>query len=301
MVHTVHPVAGEDPGGVLDVVLGVVALSDGVQLEELAAEVLVGGLLRRAGVVQRDAHGGVGDGVDEHLVEPSERVGADDLAVVGAVQEHPVVVEGDVEVVLPELGHHLQHLTVGVDAPQQAPAGVVRHLRPAALDLGLVPLPDAGRVEVDRDPPRLERVGLGVGDRCGVQLGLEPRLGAAGVPHLGVQGGRDAVAEPAGQVQRGSGRQRRGREARLDGRFNRGVDGGLDRRVHGRLDRRVDGRVHGRLDRRVHGRLARAAGSECSSAAPGDCGACTGAGDGRCGSCAAGTGGSACTCGGGPG
>ena len=43
--------------------------------------------------------------------------------------------------VLPELGHHLQHLPLGVDAAQQAPTGVVLHRLPAPLGLGLVALP----------------------------------------------------------------------------------------------------------------------------------------------------------------
>ena len=189
----------------------------------------LGDLPRRPGVVQRDAHGGMGDGRDEHLVEPPERVAVQELAVVGAIGEDAGVVEGHVEVVLPELGHHLQHLPLGVDAAQQAPTGVVLHRLPAPLGLGLVALPDGGGVEVDRGPPRLERTRLRVGDGGGVQLGLEPGLGAAGGRHLLMEAGREAVGEPVRQVQRGRGRQRRGdRLGRFDGRGDRRVDGRID-------------------------------------------------------------------------
>ena len=208
----VDAVAGEDPGRGLHVVLGVAAAAQRVQLEELATEVLVGRALGRGRVVERDAHGRVRDRRRRASRRSGRARGCGELAVGGAVGEHAVVVDRHVEVVLPELGHHLEHLAAGEDASQQAPAGVILHRLPAALGPRLVALPDRGGVEVDRGPPAVQRVGLVVGDRGRVELPLEPRLGAAGRPHLVVQRRGRAVGEAVGQVTRRDGRQRQARE-----------------------------------------------------------------------------------------
>ena len=61
--------AGERPGGLADVALGIVPNAQGEQLEELAGEVLVGLLLLAGRSVEPDEHGRVGD----HGFEQSRR------------------------------------------------------------------------------------------------------------------------------------------------------------------------------------------------------------------------------------
>ena len=100
--------AGEDPGGVLDVVLGVGADADGVQLEQLAAEVLVGVLGGGVAVVEVDQHRRVGDGGEQDVLVAAEGVGAQRLAVRTAEEVRRLAVQRHVEVVLPELRHHLR-------------------------------------------------------------------------------------------------------------------------------------------------------------------------------------------------
>ena len=220
-------VAGQDPRGRLDVVLGVVAAADGVQLEQLAAEVLVGRVLRRVRVVEADAHGRVGDRGDQHLVEAAEGVGADGAAVVGAEPEDAVVVDRHVQVVLEELGHRLQQLPLRAHPAEQAPALVVGHRRPGLAGHRLLVRPHRRRVPGEPRPPALEGVGRLVADRRRRQLGVEPGLDGRVPAHLLEQGRCHPVGEPAGQVQREQGRQpvgggrlvvRTGRRRRAAGR-----------------------------------------------------------------------------------
>ena len=200
-------VARQDPRGRLDVVLGVVAAADGVQLEQLAAEVLVGRHLRRVRVVEADAHGRVWDGGDQHLVEATQSVRADGAAVVGAEAEHAVVVDRNVQVVLEELGHRLQQLPPRAHPAQQAPALVVGHRRPGLAGHRLVVRPHRRRVPGEPRPPALEGVARLVADRGRRQLGVEPGL-EGGIPgHLLEQRRCHPVGEPAGQVQGEAGRQ----------------------------------------------------------------------------------------------
>ena len=200
-------VAGQDPRGRLDVVLGVVAAADGVQLEQLAAEVLVGGVLRRVRVVEADAHGRVGDRGDQHLVEAAEGVGADGAAVVGAEPEDAVVVDRHVQVVLEELGHRLQQLPPRAHPAEQAPALVVGHRRPRLAGHRLLVRPHRRCVPGEPRPPALEGVAPGSLIVAGAQLGVEPRLDGRVPAHLLEQGRCHPVGEPAGQVQREQGRQ----------------------------------------------------------------------------------------------
>ena len=149
----VDPPAGEDPGRVLDVRLGEVALTDRVQLEQLATEVLVGARRGRRGVVQVDAHRRVGRRGEQQVAEPPERPRADRVAVRHAVGEDAVRGDGHVEVVLPELRHHLEHLAARPHPPHQRPAHVVLHHHPARLDLALRALPQVERGAAQRRPP----------------------------------------------------------------------------------------------------------------------------------------------------
>ena len=179
-------------------VLGVVALPDGVALEELAAEVLVGVPLGGLGLVQVDEHRGVGDRPDQQVGEPAQRVLADLVAVRRAVGELGVAVDRDVEVVLPELGHHLQHRPARPDPALQRAPLVVRHHLPAALHAGDLALPQLRGGVRQLRPPGVDLLGGTVVDRGRLQLALEPRAATAGLAH----GLRQVGRQPVGEAQR---------------------------------------------------------------------------------------------------
>ena len=173
---------GEDARGGVDVVLVVAAVdADRVQLEQLASVVLVGGVLRRLRVVQVEQHRRVLGRGQQHVLVLAERVLADDLAVVEVAAVPRVAGAGDVEVVRPELGHHLEQLPL---APERAPDGRVEqvlHDLPAEVvqpqvvglrpELGVPHLQDR---PLQPGEVREHRVGDAVADRRGVELLLEP-------------------------------------------------------------------------------------------------------------------------------
>ena len=134
------PVAREDARGGLDVALLERPHADGVQLEQLTSEVLARVVLGRVGTVEVDQHRGMDDRVLQHLVEASQGVLADDIAVARPPRELRVTVGRDVEVVLPELRHHLQHRPRRDQPSHQQPTPVVVHhpiAAPGARDLQL--------------------------------------------------------------------------------------------------------------------------------------------------------------------
>ena len=96
------PYAGEDAGGVLDVGLVVPRVHpDRVQLEELAALVLVGRVLRRVAVVEVGQHRRVAGDAPQEVLEASERLAADRVLVAGARLVRAVVGDRHVEQVAP--------------------------------------------------------------------------------------------------------------------------------------------------------------------------------------------------------
>ncbi len=139
-----------------------------MQLEQLAALVLVGVLLVGHGVAEVDAHRRVDrDGLQQRL-ERAQRPRPDRFAVVHAPGVDAVGADRHVEVVLPELRHGLEHLALAHHPPQQQPVLVVGHDLPAA---------DLAAVVLGRDPPtattsgrepRAERVAGGVGHAAGL-------------------------------------------------------------------------------------------------------------------------------------
>ena len=104
--------AGERLRRPADVALEVAARdADGVQLEDLATEVLVGGALGRRRVVELEQHRRVLGGRDEHVGVAAQGVLADDVDV-EAVRAVPRLAPGGGhdEVVGPEVDHHLEQL-----------------------------------------------------------------------------------------------------------------------------------------------------------------------------------------------
>ena len=196
----VHAPAGEDAGGVLDVVLVVGADPDGVQLEQLAAQVLVRVLGGGVAVVEVDEHRRVRHGGEQDVLVPAEGLRAEGLAVRAAEEVCRLAVQRHVEVVLPELRHQLEDLTVGEDPAHQHVALVVLAHAEGAHHAHLVLGPHALRALVERRPPALELVGEAVRDRARGQLPLPPRARTTRGADLGRELRRDAVAEAGDQV-----------------------------------------------------------------------------------------------------
>ena len=96
----VDPVPGEDAGGTLHVGLVEGPDADGVQLQQLPGEVLVGVVLGGVRAVEVDQHRRVGDRRRQQLVEAAQGVLADHVAVPRPPGELGVTVGGDVEQVL---------------------------------------------------------------------------------------------------------------------------------------------------------------------------------------------------------
>ena len=192
------PVAREDARRGLDVAFLERSYADRVQLEQLTSEVLARVVLGRVGAVEVDQHGGMDDRVVQHLVEASQGVLADDIAVARPPRELGVTVGRDVEVVLPELRHHLQHRPRRDQPSHQQPTSVVVHhpvAGPGARDLQL---PQRRRPQVQVWPPVGQVVGRAVVRRG--QLVVEPGTRTTGGAHLLRQRGRQGVGEPRDQV-----------------------------------------------------------------------------------------------------
>ena len=180
----------------------------------------------------------MGDGAHEQVGELPERVLADVVAVRRPVGELRVAVDRDVEVVLPELGHHLEHRSVGAHPSLQHPPLVVVHHLPAGLLLADLPLPQLGGRVRQLGPPGVDLADLLVGDAARLELALEPRRPAARLAHVARELGRQAVGEAGHQVPVGLAQQRRsvvllatGGVRRVDGRRDgdgRGREGTAD-------------------------------------------------------------------------
>jgi hypothetical protein len=124
--------AGQQPRGRLDHRLRVAGVdADGVQLEQLARVVLVRCVAVAVGVVEVGEHRRVPRRRDEHVAELSERVPADDLRV-EEVTRRPDVRRraGDVEVVGPEVDHHLEQLALGPGGAGDVCVAQVEHRVP---------------------------------------------------------------------------------------------------------------------------------------------------------------------------
>ncbi len=133
LVRLADAPAGEAPGHLADVVLGVSAVdAERVQLEQLAGVVLVEpqlpalrgseALAGRGPVVEVEEHRRVVGHRAEQVAEGAEEVGADRVALVGRDQPpHRPLVRRDVEVVEPEVDQRLLELAPalgGADEPR---------------------------------------------------------------------------------------------------------------------------------------------------------------------------------------
>ncbi len=156
----VDRVAGQEHGRRLDHRLRVARrATDGVQLQQLAALVLVRLALHRLPVVEVGAHRRMQRAGDEQVLEPAERVAADGGVVVVAVDPGAVMAHGDVHVVGPELGHGLEHGPLGVDPAQDAPVPEVVAVLPRLLAGARV-----GRCLLGRRAPQVREPAVDVGD-----------------------------------------------------------------------------------------------------------------------------------------
>ncbi len=108
-----------------------------MQLEKLAAVILVGGTSARAAVREVIEHRRAGGDRLEEVAEIAERVAADHLAVVRGQRHRDLVarIGIDVEVVVPEARQHLAQLPAAV---HRAEDGRRRHLLARAAALGAV-------------------------------------------------------------------------------------------------------------------------------------------------------------------
>src|SRR5262249_22115524 len=170
-----HRPPGEAARGLHDVGLGGAAVRpERVELQQLARVVLVGAFARRrtpvGTAVEVPEHRRAQRGGGDQVTKSPQRMAANHLAVVGRLEPGALALARvDVEVVAPELDHHLPELPSRVRGAEDARAGKPRE---RALRLPLVELTE-----------RLAE-------------GLEPSEGA---PHLrGVLArGRELLLEPA--------------------------------------------------------------------------------------------------------
>jgi hypothetical protein len=194
-----------------------------VQLEELAAVILVGRTAARGAVVEIDQHGGTGRDRLQHLAEIAQSVAADDVAVIGR-QRHgnELVARGiDVEMVVPEVGQHLAQLPAaaygarqrgGGDGGAQEAALLAGHGRSGGLPMLLDRLVDDGEraLVVDLGFGGLARVleldpARGDQRRAVVFLRRPKLLGEPAFRTLGAEGLEITIARPEGElVERGA-------------------------------------------------------------------------------------------------
>ena len=161
-------------------------------------------------VVEVEQHGRMMGGRPQQVGEAAERVGTDDVALVGReVPAHLALAREDVEVVEPEVDHHLLQLPLARHRPQhlrglqlahdlERPLGrpelaplVAGHLAAGELAPGLRVGARVLALQVaDRHRQRGERgegaLGHRIVDTVGVQLTLEPGGEADGLHLLGV-------------------------------------------------------------------------------------------------------------------
>ena len=109
--------AREGPCDGLDIGVGIPTVhAEGMQLEDLTCVILVRAWLPRVGVVQVNQHRRAVGGGGEHFWKLPQRVGADDFAVVHALEEElRWRICEYVEVICPEVDHNLQQLVGAVD------------------------------------------------------------------------------------------------------------------------------------------------------------------------------------------
>ena len=134
-----HAPAGQDLREFLHVGLRVAAVdAEGVQLQQLARQVLVQALIAgaagarvradRGGVVEIDQHGRVADHGAQHVVEAAGDVRADGLALEGADEhgQNRLAGDGDREMVAPEMGEALDQGSLGMNGGERALADLLK-------------------------------------------------------------------------------------------------------------------------------------------------------------------------------
>ncbi len=152
--------AGQRPGGLAYVGLGVVAVAQREQLHELPGQVLVRRLGRVVVAVQPDQHGRVDDHGLRQWGERAERVPAEGLVLRQHQLRHLDLLGAGGEVPVPEPGQPLDRRLLGRHHPVQPPQAerteLGPHLLSPGLALGLVRLRAVhlGRPRPERDVGR---------------------------------------------------------------------------------------------------------------------------------------------------
>ena len=197
--------AGETARDRLDIPFGIAFIhSEDVQFHQLAREVLVGALLAVRDGVEIAHHRGTGRTALRQVAEGAQRVLAEDLAVIDRLDPRDqLFLVVDVEVVRPEVDHHLVELAAAGDgAIERGRHQFVGHrfavLKTVGLDLVGAPVEGDERVE--------GAINGGVVDRFGIELGFQPCLDTLR-PELGQGSSALAEGDPVEQV--GLGRRRR--------------------------------------------------------------------------------------------
>ncbi len=177
----------------------------GVQLEQLTAEVLVRRLLGRHVVIEVVQHRRVQAAGNQQVGEAAQCVRPDHVGV-EAVTAVPDVAgrAGDVEVVRPELDHHLLQLAPAPGRPQQRRlAKVLHHVPGAHRELAAHQGDGVGQPGIADEIAVAGRVV----DGGRLQLPGQPTVRTQ-LPRLGHQRRSQPVRRPAQQVQQRVGRRR---------------------------------------------------------------------------------------------
>ncbi len=208
---------------------------DRVQFQQLPRVVLVRLLAGRARPVEVGQHRRVEGAGQQHRLEVAEGMLADHIALIGVPGDEGAagrVRREHVQVVGPEVDHHLEHLTAAEDRPAQVISGQDKLIVEVVLGRGRL---RGGALQLR--PELLQRLDPGVGDLAGLELPFQP-LARAQALHLRRRGG--GVAVGGATEQQGGGEVAVHREAT-------GLNGG-----------RCAARLFG-----LHGSATRTGGSRC--------------------------------------
>ena len=236
VIHVVVPMDAEpreDQGRRVHLVLGVARIhADGVELEQLAPVVLVRVVLRGLGVVEVGHHRRVGRRGGQHVRELAQGVAPDHIAVVVVTRPpHVVARVGHVQVVRPEVDHHLEQLALAPRRAHDRHDAELLHQLPGTVQRAVGLLEAHREVREARGDELRQRP---VVDAVRVQLLVEPGVGAHLVDLLGEAWRRTPRGAPE-HVEVGVLREERGGPGRRGGgdpQEVRAQCGSGDRRPH---------------------------------------------------------------------